>query len=699
MGVCTTRTRARAAAIVAAATLGISACSGSSSSTPQTGDAAAPSMAATSPDLRSPDHRFEQVARFGTGRAVAAAASESATVIATTIGVELRRGTHTDAIPTSLPFPISDVVIGPDDETLVLLASTGAGELWSLDPLQSLASFDAAIAAHFTADGRWVDLIGRESARRLSTTDGTITNQSARATPGPITSVTWFGTDGHGLIVRGDSTSRSGEIWTGNELLDAAYEPGGIDRIVRAVGDPSGDRVVVGITGGARFSGTLVSLDVTTGTERWRHDIGQSAVQPHWSVGHDGRVLVVAGTDAQLYDLDGSLETSWQLGGDASVDSVVSYGDAPGYAIVRTDGAVIFVDANGARIGESIVAGTRLVRPAAVVASGGIVAPDAHGLVRRWDALGDVVAEITDHVGGDVNDVAVSPDGTSAAVATSDGNVSVIELAGASGVEPMPRRFVHPEGSVDTVAFVADGTAVVSGVSEPNGVSSFDDTLSRWELAADERGFVISAVPETISGCSQFRNTVRMSPDGVFFVAPQHDFGVSMRATADGSLIHEFPAHASIVWDLAISPDGRRLATSSDDWTLRVWDLERLELLSDIAAPPGGYPDIAFMPDSNRLVVASSAGTISLLDVDSGGVSTPFDSQKDSTARLSVSPDGRYVAAGADDGLVRIWDIETGEVAQELVGHSTEVTSVEFTPDGRGLVSGSLDGTARLWRV
>ena len=682
------------ALVVAAASITLVACNGASSTQGGGNVTAAPT-----PDLDADVNRFEEVARFGSGRAVAAATTDSITAIVTTIGVNLHRDDTVEEIPTSLAFPITQVSIAPDSRTLVLLSATGAAELWSLDPLRPLATFDSTVAARFTDDGRWVDVIGTESATRASTTDGSISAQSARSTPGPVEAVTWFGPDMRAVIIRGDSTSRPGEIWTGTELVDAGYEPGGIERIVRAVGDPSGDRAVFGVTGGAGATGALVSVDLATGAERWRHDIGNDAVQPYWSVGHDGRALAVVGMQARLYGLDGRLETSWELDGAESVDSVVAYGDMPGYAIARTRGSVVFVDADGQRAGESPSGGTRLVGATPAGPAGGIIAPDANGHLRQWDRNGIVVAEFTEYVGGEINDVTVSPDGTSAAMAASDGNVGIVDLAAASLIEPLPKRFVHPEGNVDTVAFVPDGTAVVSGVSEPNGDSSFDDTLSRWELATGDRSFVVSGIPEAISGCTQFRNTVRLSPDGRTFVSPHHDFTVSLRNVDDGSLIHEFPAHDSIVWDLMISPDGRWLATSSDDWTLRLWDLDSFELIADLDAPPGGYPDIAFTPDSTALLVSDAAGAVSLLDVATGAVSAQFDGEKDATARFSVSPDGRYVAAGADDGLVRIWDLASGDVVQDLEGHAAEVTSVEFTPDGRGLVSGSTDGTTRLWRV
>ncbi len=584
--------------------MALAACSATSPAEPD-------AEAAPTPDLSTDTNQFEQISRFGSGRAVAAAATDSLTVIASTISVERAPRRRRRGDPhRARAFPITDVAITPD----ATVARTAVGHRGRRTVVAR--TDERTCVVRFGGSGsiqrrrQWVDLVGRDSATRLSTSDGSTQSQGARPTPGPINSVTWFGTDGHTLIVRGDSTSRPGEIWNGTELVDATYEPGGLFRVVRAVGDPSADRAVFGITGGAGAVGALVSVDLTTGAERWRREVGNDAVQPVWSVGHDGRVLAVVGIRRPA--LRPRRRPSTRRG--SSTGPTRSTPSSP----TETRRATRSSESVGRSCSSTpMVRRSASRRPAAPawstlgrVAAGGIIAPDANGRLRQWSPAGDVVADCSDYVGGEVNDVAISADGSSAAAAASDGNVGILDLTSTAAVETIPTRFVHPEGNVDTVAFVDDGTAVVSGVSEANGESSFDDTLSRWELASDDRSFVVPGIPETISGCTSFRNTVEVSPDGEFFVATHHDFAVSMRRVDDGSLIHEFTGHTSIVWDVAISPDGRRLATSSEDWTLRLWDLDDFSLIANVDAPPGGYASVVYTPDGASILVSDSTGNV-----------------------------------------------------------------------------------------
>ena len=103
------RTRSHRAPVsaVVAVSLALVACSSGSPAKPAT-------EASPTPDLTVDANRFEQVTQFGTGRAIAAAATDSLMVIASTIGVDVHRGDDVEEIPTALPFPIIDVELTPD---------------------------------------------------------------------------------------------------------------------------------------------------------------------------------------------------------------------------------------------------------------------------------------------------------------------------------------------------------------------------------------------------------------------------------------------------------------------------------------------------------------------------------------------------------------------------------------------------------
>ncbi|KAI9058619.1 WD40 repeat-like protein [Trametes sanguinea] len=135
---------------------------------------------------------------------------------------------------------------------------------------------------------------------------------------------------------------------------------------------------------------------------------------------------------------------------------------------------------------------------------------------------------------------------------------------------------------------------------------------------------------------------------------PGHD------ARRDPVLELELP---SVVIAILLSPDGRRLATTSDDYTCRIWDTST------------GAEVQRFSPGSSMLIMS-----------------------------LSFSPDGSHVACGSSDGKVYILPVplppdggpESQRVA-ELTGHGGTVNRVAYSPNGRYIVSGSLDQRVRVW--
>ncbi len=169
------------------------------------------------------------------------------------------------------------------------------------------------------------------------------------------------------------------------------------------------------------------------------------------------------------------------------------------------------------------------------------------------------------------------------------------------------------------------------------------------------------------------------------------------------------PGHADEAWASAFSPDGRVLATGSDDTdepqTIKLWEPASGRLLAGWKAHKATITSLAFSPDGRRLASSS---------LDSGQAENPnviiWDTAShqpvatlpgpDGPVRsLAYSPDGRALAAVGDDLSVRLWDTKNFTTRDVLNGHTDRLTSVAFSPSSRLLVTGSNDASARIWDV
>ena len=187
------------------------------------------------------------------------------------------------------------------------------------------------------------------------------------------------------------------------------------------------------------------------------------------------------------------------------------------------------------------------------------------------------------------------------------------------------------------------------------------------------------------------------SPDGRRLASVSDDKTAKLWDTATGREILTLKGHQDQVWSAAFSPDGQRLATASLDKTARVWDVATGRELLTLRGHQGSLSSVAFSPDGREVATSSDDKTAKLWDATSGKELLTLRGHQDGLSSVAFSPDGKRVATSSQDKTVKLWDASTGRELLTLRGFRDQPWSVVFSPDGRRLATANHDKTATIW--
>jgi WD40 repeat protein len=193
-------------------------------------------------------------------------------------------------------------------------------------------------------------------------------------------------------------------------------------------------------------------------------------------------------------------------------------------------------------------------------------------------------------------------------------------------------------------------------------------------------------------------SSVAVSADGSRIVTGSDDRTARVWNAASGAPVTALAEHTGPVSSVAVNADGTLVVTASADATAMIWDVKapttaRAVLKNHALA----LSAVALSADGKLVVTASADKSIRVWNTASAAPTGAVIKVDQAVTAIAISADGKRIISGQPDGSVRIWGTATGAAAGTFRGHVDAITHVALSVDGRYVVSCSKDGTARVW--
>jgi WD40 repeat protein len=287
-----------------------------------------------------------------------------------------------------------------------------------------------------------------------------------------------------------------------------------------------------------------------------------------------------------------------------------------------------------------------------------------------------------------IESIAFSPDGKGIATGGGkrwpEGQPGVVKLWSIANGREI-RSFVGHTDTVQLVTLSPDGRLLAS--------AGRDSKARVWDVATGQGLFLQTWDTDS---------NITFSPDGKTMVFGFWLQGLTLWNTTTWKQVLEFKSPGLLRPESsAFFPDGKTLVTGDfiKTGTVTFWNVSTGEYIRSLSGHSLVVNSVAISPDGKLLATGSRDLTVKIWDILSGKVLFTF-THDQGVCRAEFSPDGKWLATREDmGGWVRLWDVKTGKQIRlfNVPYLSPSVCGMAFTPDGRMLATSSQDGTVVLW--
>jgi WD40 repeat protein len=451
------------------------------------------------------------------------------------------------------------------------------------------------------------------------------------------------------------------------------------------------------LSGGSEVIGSLFdAVRYSPHLERFLH---QNEGVEAFDVSRDGRLLASLGSRGglQVWDLSSESPTPVVL---KSASPNTEHGGMKDVAFTP-DGTVV-----GMAFGETISLweiSTKRELPVHFTAANQIIfslsfSPDnmtiaaacSDGAVNLWNyKTGAQIGRFKAEGVTAARSVAFSPDGKLLAIG-GDGpetESSSLMIWDVVSQRPLGQPLFGHKNGVYKLVFSHNGTTLASG--------SYDETAILWDVQSHR------PIGQPLAGQSGTVFALAFSPDDQILATGGYDQKVRLWSVKNQELLNELVGHNERVFGVSFAK--AKILSGDANGNIIVWNNDNviINTISTREASADVAHQIVYSPKGNELATSADNNTVLLWDLNNPKANpSPLRGHKDWVFGVCFSPDGKILASTSADGTVILWDVaERHAIGTPLVGHREQVLSAAFSADGKILATGDMGGKIILWKV
>jgi len=542
-------------------------------------------------------------------------------------------------VPSKHTRAVDGVAISEDGLRALSGSRDRMVRLWDTETGKELLTLsghtDSVMTVAITADGRWGVSGSWDGTVRVWDLDSGVESRKLTGHAGPVLEVAVTPDGRWAASGSWDQTARVWNLSTGEEFAVLR----GHDAQVSAIAiTREGDRVLTGSR-----DMTLRLWDVGNRTELrtlFGHQYSVEAV----TLTADGRTAISASWDrtVRVWSLESGREMRSLTGHEEQVWAVAA-------------------SPNGARV----------------------VSGSWDRTVRVWNLREDPVRTALRGHTGAIDALSESPDGRLAVSGSRDGTARIWDVKTGRELHVLEG---HAE-RVSAVSFAPNAEFVVTG--------SWDGVLNVWDAATGSHS-------KTLRGHRAAVLCLLITADGRRVVSGSWDHDLRVWDLATGQTTSTLVGHGGPVWGIALLRSDHAVSASHDS-TLRIWNLVTGKMMRELAGHRRPVTTLSVTPDGSRVASGSQDGTVKTWDVKTGHLIWSREITQAEIVAVSAAPLGRVIA-GALDGRLRVWTMEEGNELLSLDVHrmhGVESTAppitVRASRDGSAAMSGAFDRRLAYW--